>query len=206
MSIYVSKGDLADKLKSLTGYNGTKIKVEISDSKMELRCYWDGGSRDTYTAYDMKGGRQNLQVQDAPYPFYKGGETPVYIPSADKFLVRHSIFMGKDMGLTIYLHPASVLVGELPLNKPDISQNELFILSIVRSYKSFARQEYYKKGGFTVSEVEAYKQILFQKGWLNKAGAITVDGRNVVEAYDDLVRSYAFKYEFKKDIILEATV
>lgn len=204
MRVYLSNGQLMDKLKSLTGYNGTKIQVEIADYKMELRSYWDSGSRDVYTCYDMNGNKQTLRVQDAPLPFWRGGETPVYVPSPDKFLVNHSTFMGKDMGLHVYIHPASVLVGMLPTDKPQISNNELFVLSIICSYKSFARPDYYRGANFKQAEIEEYKRILFEKGWVNKAGAITPAGRNVIEvAFEGRSDKQSFTWNYKKEEIIK---
>lgn len=206
MTIYLDKGTLIfTKFASLVGYNGHKIDVEISDSGMYLQSFWDSGSKKEFYCFDMNGKYIPVTVQNAPLPFYDGPKAD-YTPSPDRFIIEHSTFGGKDMGLTVYLHPASVMVKSLPTpSKPDIEKNDLFVLVTIATYKSFARPDAYRRAGFTTIEIDKIKERLFQHGYTNKAGAITPSGRNIVErSFDGHSAQSSFRYNFKKEIIIDA--
>lgn len=205
MTIYLDKGTLIfARFASLLDYNGHKVDVEISDAKMYLQSFWDSGSKKEFYCFDMSGKHIPIIVQNAPLPFYDGPKAD-YIPSPDRFIIEHSTFGGKDMGLTVYLHPQSIMVKSLPAtSKPDIQQNDLFILTTIKAYKSFARPDAYKRAGFTTTEVDKIKERLFQQGYINKAGAITPAGRNIVErSFDGLGYQQTFQHSFKKEIIID---
>ncbi len=207
MTIYLDKSQpIFTKFASLIDYNGNKIRVEISDNPMNLQSYWDGGSRHSYYCFNMNGHPVPVVIQNAPLPFYDGPSAQ-YIPSPDRFIIDHSIFSGKDMGLTIYLHPQSVMVKSLPApSKPDIQKNDLFVLTTIKSLKSFARPDAYRRADFTPSDVESIKTRLFQMGYINKAGAITPTGKNIVErSFDGICDQQSFQFGFKKEAIIEAT-
>lgn len=204
--VYLEKGELMSRLSSLIGYKGTKICVEISDKPMSLHSYWDGGSYNDYDCFDMNGNRVeiNYLIQTAPLPFWKDGKLPDYIPTPDKFLVEHVTFCGKDLGLHVYIHPACVMTKMLPDNKPNVSKNELFVLNTICSLKSFARADEYRNAGFTTAEIDKLKEILYQKGFINKAGAITPTGRNVVNsAFNSIGERQEFSWRFKKEQVID---
>lgn len=205
MTIYLDKGILIfNKIASLIGYKGHKIDVEISDAEMYLQSFWDSGSKKEFYCFDMSGKHIPIIVQNAPLPFYDGPKAD-YTPSPDRFIIEHSTFGGKDMGLTIWLHPSSVMVKSLPTpSKPDIPQNDLFVLTTIKAYKSSARPDAYRDAGFTTVEIDKIKERLYQRGYINKAGAITPDGRNIVErSFDGLGYQQSWQYNFKKEAVVE---
>lgn len=171
---------------------------------MTLQSFWDSGSKHNFYCFDMNGNDIPIIIQDAPLPFYNGPKAD-YIPTPDRFLIDHSIFGGKDMGLTVYLHPQSIMVKHLPApSKPDIQRNDLFVLTTIKAYKSSARPGAYREAGFTTEEVDKIKDRLYQQGYINKAGAITPAGRNIVErSFDGLGYQQSFQYEFRKEIIID---
>jgi hypothetical protein len=86
--------------RAFPGYRGRKFRVVISDRPRRLLSFWDGGSRDIYMVV------QNNSVFAPPTIAPFGRESaPDYAPVPGAVLVEHSIFMGKDVGCTIYLHP-----------------------------------------------------------------------------------------------------
>ena len=100
-------------------------------------------------------------------------------------VVSHSIFQGKDMGLTFYVHPA-VAAKMLPA-PVELSDLDKTILSATVNYKSsyggldryqMAQRDQYGKLFPTREAWELGKESLASRGLLNKAGAITVAGRN----------------------------
>ena len=110
----------------------------------------------------------------------------------DLAVVRHTIFRGKDLGLTFYVHPAAI-AKLLPAPSEELDAIAKMVLTATRSYKSsyMGRDRYQmakegsqyeraRKGeAFPTREAwEAAKAALIASGYLNKAGAITVKGRN----------------------------
>lgn len=94
-------------------YRGRTFRYRLTESPMDVRSYWDGGSRD-YFAIVRLADRAVL-----PIPAQSGFDRA--LPGADAVpmrpgfaIVEHSIFCGKDLGLTLYLHPADVQPGMLP--------------------------------------------------------------------------------------------
>jgi hypothetical protein len=96
-----AKHPLADiARRAFPAYRGRKFRVVISARPSRLLSFWDGGSRDTYQV--VQDGRAISPPTVAPF----GRENaPDFVPVPGAILVEHSIFMGKDAGCTIYLHP-----------------------------------------------------------------------------------------------------
>lgn len=79
--------------------------VTIHDS------YWDGGSRYTYHAIDLRTLRALPAPQYSP-PQY-GGPTPTVTIPEGVAIVKTGIFMGKTATATVYIHPSNAtrLIG-----------------------------------------------------------------------------------------------
>ena len=87
-----------------------KVKVE-KRARYHVSDYWDGGSRDYAEFVHLPTNRivrleqLNYEHQDMSNPF----NLPIGIVNItpDVAVVVNSIFQGKDMGITIYVHPDS---------------------------------------------------------------------------------------------------
>jgi hypothetical protein len=86
--------------RAFPGYRGRKFRVVISDRPRSLLSYWEGGSRDEFMI--LQDGRVFPPPTVSPYA---RKDVPEFVPVSGAILVEHSIFMGKDAGCTIYLHP-----------------------------------------------------------------------------------------------------
>jgi len=83
-------------------YKGRTIKVEFANEVTFWDTNWGGGSRNSYAAVKSDGRTANLNV---PAPWNNPVEgTTVEVPR-DALIVKHSIFCGKDLGITIYANP-----------------------------------------------------------------------------------------------------
>lgn len=110
-AIKVSKTDAGVKAilqKTFPDYAGRKIVVETTDLPIDIRSYWDGGSR-SYFAMVRLG---DLAVVDLPQngtPYDAGpiARDGVVVPKGYA-LVRHEYFCGHDLGITIYVSPDSL--------------------------------------------------------------------------------------------------
>lgn len=162
------------------GYTGQKFKAEAAES-VHIPAdagLWSGGSRNTYSAIELATGRAAAVSDNMSSPWAAERQDRTVPLRAGFAIVKHSIFCGKDYGLTFFVHPSDVtkLLPE-PVSD-DLSAVELKALAIVRGIKSSYRADYYARAGISAGEVEAIKAKLIRLGYLNKAGAITVAGRN----------------------------
>ena len=174
---------------SLRGsYSGKKFKAVVCETMTIPACagLWEGGSRDVYTAIDPSSGRKVRVSSDAAPWDRSRGDNKVTL-SPEFLVVKHSMFQGKDLGLTFYVHPA-IAAKMLPA-PVELTDYEKLVLSATASYKSsYGGRDRYQmarddnRGNLfpTRDEWERCKTSLVAKGLLNKAGAITVAGRNAV--------------------------
>jgi len=86
-------------------YKGRKFRLKVVTRPMNLASYWDSGSRDYFVIFDLKSMRvtSNVPAQsafDPQRPDLKG-----FTLTPGTAVVEHSIFMGKDTGITVHIHP-----------------------------------------------------------------------------------------------------
>lgn len=83
-------------------YRGRKIKVEFTDRVTFWDTNWGGGTRNYYKFVHVSGKVATL-APAAPWMNVVEGHM-VLIPE-DVLVVMHSIFCGKDVGVTVYCNP-----------------------------------------------------------------------------------------------------
>jgi len=84
-------------------YRGRKYAIEFVPTLMIYNTNWAGGSRNTYTAIRYDGRCSRLGVP-APWVNTVEGKTIELTPEI--MIVKHCIFCGRDLGITIYAHPS----------------------------------------------------------------------------------------------------
>lgn len=165
-------------------YRGKKFKIS-TDIPSRLSSYWDGGSKDSFSFYQLSTGKCVDLPTNHPLFESKNPSELKELPSG-MVVVKHSYFRGKDMGITIYANSCDIV----PLLPPavDLTNNERTVLQFTRglkpSYAGIKNYRFHKatrKTGITLDEWEAAKSDLIAKKLLNKRGAITADGRNALE-------------------------
>lgn len=179
------------------GYNGKQFRAHVVE-EVTIPNYaglWDGGSRDTYYAMDFDTGRKLPLSDNFSAPWDKSRKDQIVTLRPGFMVVMHSIFCGKDTGLTFYVHPENAR-KLLPAPVGEMSDHEKIVLNATRSYKSsYNGQDRYQmaRNDFSYSRIhagesfpsreqwDAAKQSLINKGLLDKRGAITVAGRNVAK-------------------------
>ena len=150
-----------------------------------MRCdsYWSGGSRDYYVAVNLVT-RQTFPVPENGTPFMPEVFQASAIP-ANWAIVCHTIFCGKDLGLTVYVN-AENLAKMLPA-PVSLTRAQVVVLVFTRerksSYNGRNRQQMAEDEiGMPRVEWEQAKAELVARGLLKSSGAITDDGRNAAEA------------------------
>lgn len=167
-------------LAAFPAYNGRSFAVTVFPGSMSLTSNWEGGSR-TYWRIIHAETLQGIEIPQNGTPFdgrLSGGVVLSELP-VNTVLVKHCIFRGKDLGLTVYVRPEN-LAPLLPA-PVDLTWIEKVVLSATRGLKSFARYDGAQRDcGVTRAEFDAAKPGLIARGFLNKAGAITNEGRNAI--------------------------
>jgi hypothetical protein len=168
-------------------YNGKKFGVAAFEGPMNLASHWDGGSRIYYAVINLDT-KKSAEIPQSGTMFDKETYRMTTLPP-NMAVVAHSIFSGKDMGVTIYVNPES-LTKMLPA--PDeVTWAEKVVLAATRGLKSsyagikdYRFREALKDTGITRVEWDQAKESLIQKGMLNKAGAIQDKGKNAIGHMD----------------------
>lgn len=89
--------------KTFPDYSGRKFKLVFAEKVWFHDTNWDGGSKNTYEAVRADGTTAKLYV---PAPWINPVEgSDIELP-VDVLIVEHSVFCGKDCGITIYAHPS----------------------------------------------------------------------------------------------------
>lgn len=99
----VKKAQVKDILAAtFPGYKGRTFKVEFAPTVTFHDTNWGGGSRNKYIAVKSDGRTAMLHVP-APWVNTIEGKT-IDLPK-DVLMVKHTVFCGKDLGITIYASP-----------------------------------------------------------------------------------------------------
>jgi hypothetical protein len=195
-TIYLEANQVPPALRG--GYDGKKFAARVAESVSVPSDVglWSGGSRDVYSLVELEtGAALPLPGQDAS-PF-NGARQEREIPLKPGYaMVRHTTFQGRDLGLTFYIHPANAATL-LPAPQEALAPVQKLILKYTKERKaSYNGRDRYdmaaddmRYGGSAIralgvetmptrDEWNAAKESLISGGYLNKAGAITVKGKN----------------------------
>lgn len=176
-------------------YNGRKFRVEVCEHPLDVRSSWEGGSRNYFTFLRLDtGNTMEVPAQSAFDAQIKGADSVALVPGL--VCVEHSYFCGKDMGIRIHVHPANAPALLPPVG--EVSRNEMIVLVFTRSFKpsyngitNYRYHEAHKETDITEAEWDVAKASCITKGWLDKRGALTLDGKNIAGK----TPRYSFKEE-----------
>lgn len=89
-------------------YRGRKFRFQVQTYSIDLRSYWDGGTRSYFKFVCLADGRVSIEVpvQSAFDKQIKGLDACT-VPEGF-VCVEHVIFCGKDLGLRLHVHPNNV--------------------------------------------------------------------------------------------------
>ena len=178
--IYLEPNQVPRKL--LNGYNGRTFKAYVTDSVTCRGMQWDGGSRSTYTAVNLQTGESRPITDGRPWP--QNMYTPPAIPlQRDQAIVEHSIFCGKDAGLTFYIHPDNAAALLPAADAVDDDQRTVleYTARLKNTYggrTDIRFTEARRDTGITRERWAAAQAACIAAGYLRKNGSITPAGRN----------------------------
>ena len=168
------------------GYTGRKYQAQVTDSVTLHDTSCGGGTKSSYTCIELTTGQAKpMPGNPAPYQFGGNMEGKTVPIPAGFAVVEHHIFCGKDMGLTYYLNSAD---AQSLLPAPDLlTMAEQIVLAATRTYKNtyggrtnIRYHEASRETGIEEHDWETAKKVLISRKLLNKAGSITVAGKNAI--------------------------
>lgn len=195
-TIYLEANQVPSVLRG--GYDGKKFSARVAESVTvpSDAGLWSGGSRDVYSLVELASGVRHPMPGQNTSPFDGARQERTVTLKPGFTVVRHTIFCGKDMGLTFYVHPDNA-AALLPAPAADLSPVARLVLKYTKERKASynGRDRYdmaaddFRYGGSAIKalgvetmpsrdEWNEAKALLISGGYLNKAGAITVKGRN----------------------------
>ena len=159
-------------------YNGHKFQLKTLTNGLSVGSYWSGGSRSYFKLVNLAT-LKTMNVPESRKPIIANN-----VPDGVA-LAQHDIFCGKDMGLILHVLPSNL--SRLLVNKVELMWTEKVVLTATRSLKSsyagiknFRYIEASRQTGITSDEWDEAEQRLKDRKLLNKAGAITLDGKNAI--------------------------
>lgn len=165
-------------------FNGRRISVEMFRGPMSLASYWSGGYRDYYAVLPLDPARSNA-VLTAPQngtPFDAGEMKLSALPEDCAVVCLHA---GPHESVTVYVNQANLT--PMLAAPVELTGGERTVLSYTAklkpSYAGISNYRFHEANrdtGIQPAEWEASKASLIAKGLLNKAGAITDNGRNAL--------------------------
>lgn len=174
------------------GYTGKKFKARVTESvHIPMTAgLWDGGSCDTYRVVRIADGAAMMPTAEGAAPWDNERKARDIKLEPGFCVIEHSIFCGKDMGLTFHVHPADA--APLLPSTTELDPTEQLVLNATAAFKAsyngrdrydmatddlrYARAPYPTRDAWNTA-----KEALISKGLLTKAGAITTAGRNAVK-------------------------
>jgi hypothetical protein len=185
------------------GYTGRSFRAGVTE-RVEIPStagLWEGGSRDTYSLIRLADGA-SLSATPSGDPWNRSGGTIVLLEPGIA-VAKRTTFAGKDHGITFYVHPANA-AAMLPAPAPEMGPVERLVLAYICTRKSsYAGRNRFQQAAGDIrdgwperaagwprdsrrppnaGEWEEAKQMLVEKGFLTKVGAVTPAGRNALSA------------------------
>lgn len=166
-------------------YKGRRVRIEYGVKKINMRSYWDGGSKFYFSVVNVQN-RKALRVPTSHPIFDKVKGVDAFEIPEGYVVVEHSIFCGKDQGIYIHSPDSAPLLeaGE----EDDLQDIDIHVLQATRGLKSSyagirdrRAYELKRKYGYTKEQIEQSRARLREGKYLNKRNAITNKGRNRIE-------------------------
>jgi len=164
-------------------YNGNKISIEVSETVNFLGTLWSGGCRSVYHIVNLAN-NNNERIPNQPFlsrsPMH---ETDINLANGIAVVEYRQ---GQYEYVVITIHPSNVNNELIPAT-PNIPEDHKIVLEATRGLKSsYAGIKNYRfhtsnaRTGITLDRWNKAKAELIALGHLNKAGAITITGRNLI--------------------------
>jgi hypothetical protein len=171
---------------ALPSWSGQRVEAIVTDSVHFWGTNWDEGSRRTYVIVRLAD-LSTYRIEQAPFMRRSAlHENRYELPEGFVVVVRRE---GRYDGIEI--HTAAANVTRLLPAPVTLTEDEEIVLVATRSLKSsyggvsnYRFSEARRHTGIDLHRWETAKSTLIARKLLNKAGAITVEGRNACPSHD----------------------
>lgn len=168
--------------KKVFGYTGNAFQIR-GHLNYRLDNYWSEGSITKAALVSREGLQVAFPSGKTKNPMNPEAHQQFEIPPGH-FVVEHRIYRGKDMGIRFVIRPDELDTFMLPAADSGLTEDEKIVIVFTQSLKSsyggvsnYRFHEANRKYKITSDRWEAAKASLISKKLLNKAGAITQEGR-----------------------------
>ena len=188
-TVHLSRSDpTVDELirAAFPGYTGQRVEARIEDAVTFYGTNWDEGSRRTYVIVRLAD-KATFRIEEAPFMRRSSlHENRYELPAGFVVVVRVE-------GRYDHIEIISAADNVTPLLPPpaELTEDEEIVLVATRSLKAsyggvgnYRFVEARRYTGITPERDEAARASLIARKLLNKAGAITVEGRNACPKHD----------------------
>ena len=162
-------------------YNGRKLKINHGCEKISMRSYWSDGSRNYFVVLRL----QDNKFLNVPvgHPFFNNlTGVDDWMIQEGFVVVEHTIFCGKDLGLTI--HTPSTTQFLLSGEKIELTRVQKMVLEWIVGLTSAGRQDSMMRYHFPKKLYSMICEELQEMGLvkINKAGSVskTLDAKNLI--------------------------
>lgn len=179
-TVYIDRSEVEPIIATpFPGYRGTKIRVKPAESVTLRDLNWSGGTRNQYAGCSLAEGRAtgDAGAGNAAPPWANPYEGASIALQPGLALVEWSQFCGKDLGLTIHVHP-SMMPRFLPSAGEGLGRDEEVVLFVTRSLISSYRRGEAERLGVNSAGYAQAQEFLKTRGLLTKIGALTTAGKN----------------------------
>lgn len=161
-------------------FNKRIVNVESTERLQLTGLNWSGGYKNEYVAVHLESG-ESVHV---PEPAWNEKYRARFVQMEAGVAIICYAYCGLGKRIEVYLHPSNITPL---LEKPvELTNEEKAVLYFTRCYKNsyggetdMRRKEAVRLGyPFTKEKWEAVQNQLRERGLLNKANSLTMDGRN----------------------------
>lgn len=191
-TIYIEKKDIPSTLlRAFPEYQGKKFEVRRTNKVTLSGAYWDGGTRSEYRAVNIDTGEVSPASPHLANPFTPGYKVPTVEIPPRVCIVEHCIFCGKDMGLRFHVNEEDTQKMLPPPVEMTKEEQICLYVTLTRkaSYNGINRQQV---SGLSLDTWNEAKASLIARGFLDKRGAATVNGRNARGSISKEIASRSF--------------
>lgn len=180
--------------------NKKQATINVSEKCDFGGNYWDSGCKNYYSLVELNTLRVLPIPDDNPL---RNINTNIYDMKPGIVVVKRSYF-GMREYITIISHPANMQLN-ISQQKVDLSDDEKCVLYFTSKYKaSYAGLSNYRFheckrfNGISLENWEKAKLSLIEMKYLNKAGALTISGKNIVGTLTEDYATKTIKCKVKK--------
>jgi hypothetical protein len=163
--------------RAFPSYTGKKFSIRTVSKTVNCASSWAGGSRSYFRLVALDAPTMSRVVPpQSMFDSQIDGIDTVSIPIG---IVKHTIFCGRDMGLSLLLAPENA-TSLLPESDP-VTSDERAVLQATATYKNSygGRTDIrFHESGLTREVWDAAQTTLIARKLLRSNGSITPEGRN----------------------------